>query len=118
MADHPFHGTWTSYVIRDKKHFDDGTIELDIDAQGNLRSGKHTPIGDDQKPGPPIDLESVRITTQEIHIKEKAAPFRIYHGFLVRNPFMPSQKVTAGGFRDPGRREFTQVNGTWVATQP
>ncbi len=131
---HPFNGRWTSYGLNSAGElFFDGTMDFEIEPNGNFVSGQHTPINDDGSPGTPVALAHVVVTRNSIHVREVGTPFCIYHGFLVQNPFVPNQKVTAGGYRIPTRSlpdrvkgskgrlsdaDRTQENGTWVATQP
>lgn len=130
---HPFDGSWTSYGVNSAGEiFRDGIIKLEIRPNGDFVRGQHTPINDDGSPGTPVELAHVVVTRNTIHVRELGDPFCMYHGFLFQNPFLPNQKVTAGGYRLPGRSPdrvrgsggrlsdaaFAQENGTWVATQP
>lgn len=132
MAEHPFHGNWKSYGRNDAEQlFYDGTIDLDI-VDGRLRSGYHTPVDALGNPLAPIPLREITITETELHVQETIESKCSYHGFLLVDPFTPSRKITAGGYRIPnpvnlghikgseGRSPsaLAQDNGVWVATQP
>lgn len=125
MADHPFHGRWRSYVVRDStlQVHPDGTFELNISPNGHFNSGRHN--GN--------TLACNHISNDEITLEETSGFDRgTFEGALVANPLDPSTKVLAGRatFPDalaPEREKIEQAlpplppgqnDGIWVATQP
>jgi len=135
MADHPFHGTWSSYGLNDAEQtVNDGEMRFDILPDGNYRRGDHKPRLGSGGLGNEVTLERLDLSTTEIHIKETSSEHCEYHGFLIYDPFKGNRKLIIGTYKiarqrssenplgSEGRRSsedaFDQINGTWVATQP
>jgi hypothetical protein len=138
MADHPFHGKWSSYGVNSQNVvFLDGDIEFDIRPNGTFVKGHHKPRLGGGGLGDPVNLKRLSLSSSEIHVEEESSQLCRYRGKVVQDPHHPqhpNRKLIIGEYTIP-RDDFEnppgsearrpsdvsplrQDNGTWVATQP